>query len=284
MAFEFARGYMDDDTLRHALNRLTNDIYGFDFEVWYLEGGYKGAYVPFTLFEGGEAVANASANIMEFAYRGGVTRLVQIGTVMTRREYRGRGLARGLIERILRAYERECEGFYLFANDTATGFYDKLGFLCGEQYEYAPVSPPARVEGDFERVGADARDAYLRALAGACANSGFASLNTGLNMFYTRDMADAYYSRKLDAYAFASVENGVMYLDEIVCARPVSALDVIERLGLEYDNAVLRFTPLEIDARAFAPRAARAAGDHFYYMGAARALSDRLCFSPFSRA
>lgn len=53
---------------------------------------------------------------------------IQIGTVMTRPEYRRRGLAGKLVKEIVKDYRDRCDGIYLFGNLSALDFYSELGF------------------------------------------------------------------------------------------------------------------------------------------------------------
>ena len=43
---ELLCNYMRDDTLRHALNDLTQKTFCFDFEKWVTDGYYEGDYIP----------------------------------------------------------------------------------------------------------------------------------------------------------------------------------------------------------------------------------------------
>lgn len=121
-------GYFGDERLRAGLNALTREVYGFDFDAWVRGGFADGTYVPFTFFEGDEAVANVSANELTFEMDERPLRLVQIGTVMTAPGARGRGLSRALMEAALEHYAGRCDGVYLFANDSVLDFYPKFGF------------------------------------------------------------------------------------------------------------------------------------------------------------
>ena len=59
---------------------------------------------------------------------------IQIGTVMTRPEYRRRGLAGKLVKEIVKDYRDRCDGIYLFGNLSALDFYSELGFWKSMQY------------------------------------------------------------------------------------------------------------------------------------------------------
>jgi len=64
------------------------------FESWYQLGYWNQNYIPYTLFEGGKALANVSVNQMNFNIIGKNYSAVQIGTVMTDENYRCQGLCR----------------------------------------------------------------------------------------------------------------------------------------------------------------------------------------------
>lgn len=97
---ELIRNYMNDPERRRMLNDLTRRTFYFDFEDWVSGGWFSGDYIPYSLVENGRLLANASANIMTFDQNGERRNYIQIGTVMTDEEYRGRGLARQLVGRI----------------------------------------------------------------------------------------------------------------------------------------------------------------------------------------
>lgn len=88
---------------------------------------------------------------MTFDQNGERRNYIQIGTVMTDEAYRGRGLARQLISRILDDF-RECDGVYLFGNMNALDFYRKQGFFEMTQYKYSvgPEFCRSRADDSFE--------------------------------------------------------------------------------------------------------------------------------------
>ena len=134
---ELVSDYMHDDTLRHALNELTRKTFCFDFKSWVMGGYFEGDYTPYSFMENGKIVSNVSANRMTFLQNGVEKHYIQIGTVMTDENYRKQGLAKKLIEHVIKQYENECDGFYLFANLSAVDFYDKCGFSKEMEYRYA---------------------------------------------------------------------------------------------------------------------------------------------------
>ncbi|MCS4521567.1 GNAT family N-acetyltransferase [Clostridium botulinum] len=65
------------------------------------------------MLDGDNVVSNVSVNIIDFLILGEEKRYVQIGTVMTDEEYRGQGLCRALMERVIKEWEDKCDLIYL---------------------------------------------------------------------------------------------------------------------------------------------------------------------------
>lgn len=246
--------YMRNDELRHMLNEMTEETFGFSFETWYCAGCFEGEYIPFSFADDGKILANASANIMRMSVYGENKRFIQIGTVLTRPQYRNRGLARKLIQEILRVYESKADGFYLFGNLNALGFYEKLGFEHMAEYRWYLKN---RVSGSslkapFVRAGKGLMEHYRYVLAHAQINAVLDQINRrSLQLFYTLDMEDVYYCEELDCFAVMNINEDTLYLDSIVSTKRLSMTDVLERIDGEYANAVLGFTPNEDDQKLF---------------------------------
>lgn len=56
---------------------------------------------------------------------------------MTDENYRKQGLAKRLVDYVVKQYKDECDGFYLFANLNAIDFYVKCGFSKEMEYCYS---------------------------------------------------------------------------------------------------------------------------------------------------
>ena len=242
---DFIKGYMDNSHYRHLLNDMTSLVFGFSFENWYTAGYYEGEYIPYSYIENNQIIANASANLMKFMYNDREIFYIQIGTVMTRSEYRNQGLARSLIERIIAEYKDFVEGFYLFANLNALNFYEKVGFWRQNQCRYSMLGQFS-LKDDFVPAGKGLRERYYQMLNDAVCNAKFDHLNrSSLQMFYTMDMEDVYYSKKQECFAVAHVNNEELYIDSIISNRNVKIRDVIETNKGSYSKVILGFVPNE---------------------------------------
>ncbi len=307
------RDYMQDAAARAALGALTQAAFGFDFEAWAARGFCaRGAYVPYSFEEDGRILSNVSVNRMEFCLNGEKRRWLQLGTVATREDMRGRGLARRLVEIALADSMDGCDGVYLFANPEAAGFYEKCGFTRGIEYRSFPraeayLNTDARLSSMRERGDscAEARldtgvrfvpvnpgderalEAYQRAVretkpyVALWQENGF-----GLAMFYTMNAENAYYCPALDAHAV--VEDGSL---NAVFARNMPPLRAVLAALAASENVemptVIGFTPRPEDADACV-REPWDGGDDYRLYGRGRVLEEiaanRLCFPALSHA
>ena len=175
------KDYMNNDTMRHALNELTEKTFGFNFESWVTNGYFEGDYIPYSFEEDGKIISNVSVNRMHFIQNGVKRFYIQIGTVMTAKERRNQGLARKLMENVIEEYEDKCDGIYLFGNLNALGFYRKLGFEERMQYKYR-LKENVRAEHRNGFIRLDSSDekskkAYCEAVRNSVANGAFEQEN-----------------------------------------------------------------------------------------------------------
>ncbi len=245
---EFIKAYMDNTHYRHLLNDMTSQIFGFSFENWYASGYFEGEYIPYSYIENDQIIANASANLMKFAYNGRKLFYIQIGTVMTRPDHRNRGLARSLIEQILDEYKDIADGFYLFANLNALKFYEKIGFQRQDQWRYSIIAQNGglNLKGDFLPAGKGLRDRYHKMLKDAEYNAKFDHINRrSLQLFYTMGMEDVYYSKEQDCFIVAHADNEKLYLDSIISNKNVEISNILETTKGEYSKVIFGFVPNE---------------------------------------
>lgn len=148
---EHVHNYRDNAALRASFNRLTRNVFGFDFEDWYRRGFWDDRYVCHSFVENGEIISNVSATRFDLVIRGRFRRAVQLGTVMTREDHRGRGLAVELTRRVMDHYSDTTDLFYLFAQRDVWPYYEKQGFLTVRESTYEtrlpdpwPASPDIR--------------------------------------------------------------------------------------------------------------------------------------------
>jgi len=128
--------YKQNKVYRLSFNELAKRVFGIEFERFYQAGFWNDRYICYSYIAGNNVVSNVSVNKMDIVINGNVKNAIQIGTVMTDEKYRGKGLARRLMETVIKEYEGQCEIFYLFANNSVLEFYPKFGFKVQKDYRF----------------------------------------------------------------------------------------------------------------------------------------------------
>ena len=187
---------------------------------------------------------------MTFLRNGVEKNYIQIGTVMTDEAYRRQGLAKKLMDHVVKQYKDDCDGFYLFANLDAVDFYNKCGFSKETEYRYSVKNEfcMRKSAGEiFMPVNtADERmkQKYMDMVRRSAVNSSLEQLNKfGLQMFFTADMENVNYAKDMDCFIVAEMEENTLLLQSIICENHVTLLDVLQRVRWEYNKCQLGFTP-----------------------------------------
>ncbi len=250
---ELISDYMRDDAYRHMLNELTQKTFGFDFEGWVTNGYFEGDYIPFSYVEGGKIVSNVSVNRMCFRQNGAVKNYIQIGTVMTDLDYRKQGLAAGLMKHVIKEYDKDYDGIYLFGNLSAVGFYRKMGFKTINQYryflkeEFGTFDKNAEPFRYIQDMDVAIKKKYLDYVRTSEPHSSFEQINKyGLQMFYTSGLDNVLYCADLDCFIVLE-EGEIPVLQSILCRKKVALKDVVKRIDIEKTRLMLGFTPIEED-------------------------------------
>ncbi len=250
MSLCIMKNYRDNDELRASFNRLAEKTFGLSFENWYQNGFWKDNYNPYSVIVDGEVVSNVSVNTCNMNYKGKVVKLIQLGTIMTDSDYRGKGYARALMEEILRDYEGKVDGIYLYANDSVLDFYPKFGFKEAKEYQYVKE---VTIIGDdkIKKVSMKDKsdfDKMVRILESRPQKCQMYMIdNTGLYMFYLSQFMteNVYYIADCDSYVIAEVEEDKLILHAIIGDGSLD--EVIGAFGANIKKVVLCFTPENVD-------------------------------------
>lgn len=135
--YELVSDYRNNESLKEKFNTLAMKTFELDFRGWYNKGYWDDKYIPYSFVDEGKVIANASINKMSIVINGKMCEGIQIGTVMTDENYRNQGLAKQLMQHIMKEYENTCDFMYLFANDTVLDFYPKFGFTRLNESEFS---------------------------------------------------------------------------------------------------------------------------------------------------
>ena len=270
---ELVHDYMRDSRLRHGLNTLAQQIYGFDFEAWVQDGYFAGDYIPYSFVEDGKILSNASANRMRFMQNGAEKHYIQIGTVMTSESHRHQGLARKLVEHIIETYENQCDGIYLFSNLDALDFYRKIGFQEGLQYQYALKEPVVGSSSSsrfqpVDRQDQQVRQKYTDAVRSCAVHGSLEQLNKfGLQMFYTAQLSNVYYADDIDCFAVMELSDGTLTLQSVISRAHIPIHEIIARISQSRSRLTLGFSPCAGDAALFEASAFDGGDVRLFYWG-----------------
>ena len=245
-------GYRDDKRLRDSFNLLAEQTFdGLNFEQWYQNGFWGDNYDPHSIVIDGKVVSNVSVNRTDFLIGGRQYHILQLGTVMTAPEYRGRGYGRAIMEYIEREYT-DADGIYLFGNDSVVDYYPKFGFRPGREAEYSRAVSQSG-ESRAVQVKMDSPAAWGR-LAAAMEKSTFREGckmvdNPGLIFFYVSQfMQEAvFFLPHLDAWVIAEPEDGALTIHNIFADGSVTVDDVIRSFGAGVKTVSLGFAPADPD-------------------------------------
>ena len=252
--YEYEIQCKDHESLRRSFNKLAQKTFGIDFEQWYKDGYWGNGYITYSLIKDSNIIANVSVSIMEFLIYGEKKRYIQLGTVMTTKEYRGRGLSRFLIEEVIKEWENKCDLMYLFANGSVLDFYPKFGFTISKEYEYSRQLCENQMRTKVEKINlsrSDHRDKFFNIVSKAKAISKITALNNlSLVMFYCTYIMreNIYYIEQYNCIVIANYENNTLYLHDVFTIKEDNLNSIIEAMNIEDVNrVVLGFVPNNIE-------------------------------------
>lgn len=143
---------------------------------------------------------------------------------MTDEVYRRHGLAKKLMDHVVKQYKDGCDGFYLFANLEAVDFYDKCGFSKKTEYRYLVKNEFCRRKSAGEifmpvnTADEQMKQKYMDMVRRSAVNSSLEHLNKfGLQMFYTADMENVYYARDMGCSIELNVFLVQLFIWHIIC-------------------------------------------------------------------
>jgi len=283
--YAFVGNAIKDDQHRESYFALINKVFGLDFAPWHQAGFCVDDFVPYTLFDGGVAVASAGIVINRFKWQGQAKKYVQISTVATHPDYRKKGLSRWLMDRILEDWKGNCDGIYLYANDSVVDFYPQFGFVEACEHRYS--MPITRVDGSFRKLDLSSKDDVDLLIKKHKEGNPYAALGLDdcveIMMFHCINFLydNIYYIQSYDAIVIAVEEDGEIFCYDIYSAE---GADIGQLLGIVagegVEEATLGFTPK--DVAGFTIEKADEENEMFFVMdGKENILADNKITFPF---
>lgn len=246
MEYRIVKAYQEDKQLRKSFDQLSKEIFDLSFEEWYLNGFWGDKYIPYSILIDNEIIANVSVNIMDFTIKNEKKCYLQLGTIMTKPAYRGKGYIRILIDQIKIDYAN-FGGMFLWANDSVLSLYPKFGFKKYKEYRFQ-TNIYGEKRDNLEHIEMKTPDDWNRFLyeKSKRKSNGIIQLdNDGLLMFYLSQFMkeNVYYLKELDAYIVAEIENNTLVLYDIYSYESVDLNEVSNSFGTQIDHVRFAFTP-----------------------------------------
>lgn len=248
--YGYAVDFKDNKKIRTSFNSLTRKTYGFDFEEWYQNGYWKDKYIPYVLLDDEKVISNVSVNVIDFFVMGEKKRCIQIGTVMTDKEYRNQGLNKFIMEKVLEEWKDKCDLIYLFANNSVLNFYPKFGFSSVDEYQHSKEIYAENTTSAAKKLNmSDEKDRsfLFNTISKSLPVSKLAMCdNASLIMFYCTSFMkqNVYYIETLDTIVVADFDENILYLNDVFCLRDVSLDDITAAMvNKEINKIIFGFTP-----------------------------------------
>ena len=207
------------------------------FRRWYELGGWGESYRSFAMAEGSQIVANASLQRMNIILRGCALTGWQLGAVGVVPEWRGKGLQRPLMERLLASIPAG-DITFLFANDTVLDFYPRFGFAPHSEAVFAAehgVMPSGERLRTLSIDRSEDRALLARVAAHArpVTNEFGARDYYGVLLWYWANFYDGcfHYCEADDAIIVAEQEGATLRVCDVLASRPVELRSYLPRIA-----------------------------------------------------
>lgn len=251
MNYMLIKNSIANDKYRDGYYQLAKDTFRLSFENWYNSGYFDGKHVPYTLFDGDKAVANISVNFMDVVFEGHRKKYVQLGTVMTDKEYRGKGLQKYIFIEIMKDLQGKADAIFLFANKTVLEFYPKLGFVKDEEYAFAKTINGTL--GNLRQLDMTNPDDVAMVKKYYEKGNPFSDMTVvdgfGLEMFYLGGPYSecVYYMSEYDAVVILEKDKNSLTVLDIFCTADKDMDDILSALCHGETVINLGFTPKSTD-------------------------------------
>jgi GNAT superfamily N-acetyltransferase len=248
MKIEYRSDYFDDPDAKASFERYAKRIFGLDFSRWKARGLWDDQYKPFSAFMGGECVASICVYPSDMRVDGLKKKGAQLLTVGTLPEYLSQGIQREIWKRVQAWIQRECDFTFLFTDESAAGFYQRLG-LRRQPEHFDVVQCPQLTSHDHLRfkklnLEQDGDYAIVERLAKeremVSNRLGFFNPNLLLFMFLYHYQSRSYYLEDIDTVIVAEEMEGRLRIHDIV-AKKMPKLSDIEMFLAQFEKEEIEF-------------------------------------------
>lgn len=244
--------YFEDEKLRQSFNKLAMKTFSLDFESFYKEKLYFKRYTAYSVVKDDTVIANVSASRFNLIVERTAKKAIQLGTIMTDEEYRGKGLSRVLMEHIIKEFENTHDLIFLYSNKLALDFYPKFGFerMIETHYEIEAGSiarkPVKIVSLDMKRK----QDAFIlsnimRARAAVSRTVGVVNDKWPVIAHINTEDLDCDYIVDDDTIVVGKKIDGKYHIYDILSRKAIEINNVIEKLNLDNVDTLHFYFPVK---------------------------------------
>ena len=112
---------------------LIQEVFGFSFSLWLERKLWDERYESYSIIENGRMISNVCIFKKELIVSGEIVCANRFGAIATRKDSRGKGFSRRLMEHVLSLYPDTPA--YLSANPSVIDFYPRFGFKQIQTYK-----------------------------------------------------------------------------------------------------------------------------------------------------
>ena len=234
MKIEYRSNYFDDPDAKASFERYAKKIFGLDFSRWKARGLWDDQYKPFSAFAGGECVASICVYPSEMRVGGLERKGAQLLTVGTLPEYRSQGIQGEIWKRVHAWIHQDCDFTFLFTDESAAGFYERLGLRRQPEYfetvQCPPLASHAGLRLEKLNLEQDSQCAILERLAKeremGSNRLGFFNPNLLLFMFLYSYQSQSYYLEDIDTVIVVEETEDRLRIHDIVANKMPRLSDI----------------------------------------------------------
>lgn len=257
--------------------------------VWRDRGGWTGDYEVFAIVDDGSIVSTIGRSRMHLVIEGEDRVGYQLGAVATLEPYRGRGLARQLMEWVISDLDELDQPIILFANNSVLDFYPRFGFkrIPQRRSVAAAALQPVGVQASRCNLSNASDRAHLAAV---CAKARPIQGRLTARDYYwlalwnlTCEPTTVSWVPGLDAAVVFTAENGSLVIHDVLATQPFDLSLIVPTLITQ----PIADVELLVDSEDFWPTMTHTARDDskstLFARGAAAAINGPVQFTPLAQ-
>jgi len=204
-------------------DNLIQEVFGFSFSPWLERKLWGENYESYSVIENGKMLSNVCVYKSDMIVQGKTIKTNRFGAVATRKDSRGKGLSRTLMEHILSIYPNTPA--LLTANSTVTDFYPRFGFRQAQVYKPEVTSLINNDPNKAIKYKLDDKK-FMSLLYGRnCYSKIVDCIGTQSTQIFHLIMEyseDIYYLQNLDVAVIAEQDSNRLLLVDVIAKKPIS--------------------------------------------------------------